>query len=68
MQVSYKQNACKKKAADLLISEEGIRYRDRRCIEPDAVFGQIKTIWHIVVAVIGEEQDCLGFFLHRNRI
>lgn len=32
-----------KKAAGLLTSEEGIRHRGRRCIEPEAVFGQIKN-------------------------
>lgn len=33
----------KKKAAELLTSEEGIKHRKRRCIEPEAVFGQIKN-------------------------
>ena len=34
--------AYKKKAGELLTSEEGIRHRGRRCIEPEAVFGQMK--------------------------
>lgn len=42
IEVNHKLNAYKKKAADLLTSEEGIRHRGRRCIEPESVFGQIK--------------------------
>ena len=33
----YRQNA-----KELLCSEEGLKHRGRRCIEPEAVFGQIK--------------------------
>jgi hypothetical protein len=33
----------KKKAKELLTSEEGLRHRSRRCIEPEAVFGQTKA-------------------------
>jgi transposase len=33
----------KKKAKELLLSEEGIRHRKKRAIEPEAVFGQIKS-------------------------
>lgn len=32
----------RRKARELLTSEEGIRHRRRRCIEPEAVFGQMK--------------------------
>ena len=32
----------KQKARELLTSEEGIKHRGRRCIEPEAVFGQTK--------------------------
>jgi hypothetical protein len=32
----------KQKARERLTSEEGIRYRGLRCIEPEAVFGQMK--------------------------
>ena len=34
--------AYKRKAGELLTSEEGVRHRGRRCIEPEAVFGQMK--------------------------
>ena len=39
---NHKLEAYKKKARKLLTSEEGIWYRGRRCIEPEAVFGQMK--------------------------
>ena len=32
----------RRKAAERLTSEEGLRHRGRRCIEPEAVFGQMK--------------------------
>ena len=35
-------NEYKRKARELLTSEEGIKRRGRRCIEPEAVFGQMK--------------------------
>ena len=41
--VNHNLNRLKKIAFDLLISEEGLRRRSRRPIEPEAVFGQIKT-------------------------
>ena len=34
--------AYRQKASELLTSEEGLRHRGKRCIEPEAVFGQIK--------------------------
>ena len=42
-EVNHRLKAYKKKAADLLTSEEGIKHRGRRCIEPESVFGQIKS-------------------------
>ena len=42
IEISHRLNAYKKKAVGSLTSEEGIRHRGRRCIEPEAVFGQIK--------------------------
>ena len=33
----------KRKAAELLTSEDGIKRRGQRCIEPEAVFGQMKA-------------------------
>ena len=40
--VNHRLNRYKKKARELLTSEEGVRHRGRRCIEPEAVFGQMK--------------------------
>lgn len=36
----------KQRARERLTSPEGIRHRGRRCIEPEAVFGQIKANMH----------------------
>ncbi|EOI4267982.1 transposase, partial [Campylobacter jejuni] len=33
----------KQKAKELLCSEEGLKHRGQRCIEPEAVFGQMKN-------------------------
>ena len=40
--VNHRLNRFKRKARELLLSEEGLRHRSRRPIEPEAVFGQIK--------------------------
>lgn len=42
IQVNHKLNSYKRKARERLLSEEGLRHRSRRPIEPEAVFGQIK--------------------------
>lgn len=42
IEVNHRLNQYKRKARELLTSEEGIRHRGRRCIEPEAVFGQMK--------------------------
>lgn len=42
IEVNYKLNEYKKKARQRLLSEQGIYHRGRRCIEPEAVFAQIK--------------------------
>ena len=39
---NHKLEAYRQKASELLTSDEGLRHRGRRCIEPEAVFGQIK--------------------------
>ncbi|EHL86059.1 transposase, partial [Coprobacter fastidiosus] len=39
---NYNLNRYKQKAREKLMSEEGIYHRGRRCIEPEAVFAQIK--------------------------
>lgn len=43
IEVNHNLKRYKKKARELLTSEKGIRHRGRRCIEPEAVFGQMKT-------------------------
>lgn len=43
IRVNHRLNAYKRKACELLTSEEGIKERGRRCIEPEAVFGQMKS-------------------------
>ncbi len=42
IEVNHRLNGYKRKARELLTSEDGIRHRGRRCIEPEAVFGQMK--------------------------
>ena len=43
IEVNHRLNRYKRKACELLTSEEGIKHRGRRCIEPEAVFGQMKN-------------------------
>jgi transposase len=42
MEVNYKLMEYKRKARERLMSQPGIYHRGKRCIEPEAVFGQIK--------------------------
>jgi len=42
IQVNHTLRAYREKAKDLLMSDEGIKRRSRRPIEPEAVFGQMK--------------------------
>ena len=42
IEVNYNLNRHKQKTREKLMSEEGIYHRGRRCIEPEAVFAQIK--------------------------
>lgn len=42
IEVNHRLNEYKRKARELLTSEDGLRHRGRRCIEPEAVFGQMK--------------------------
>ena len=42
IEVNHRLNQYKKKARELLTSEEGLKHRGQRCIEPEAVFGQAK--------------------------
>lgn len=42
IEVNHQLQQYKQKARELLTSKEGIKHRGRRCIEPEAVFGQTK--------------------------
>ena len=42
IEVNHRLNEYKRKARELLTSENGLRHRGRRCVEPEAVFGQMK--------------------------
>lgn len=42
IEVNHRLNEYRRKARERLTSEEGLRHRGRRCIEPEAVFGQMK--------------------------
>lgn len=43
IEVNHRLNEYKRKARGRLTSEEGAKHRGRRCIEPEAVFGQMKN-------------------------
>ena len=42
IEVNHRLNEYKRQARERLTSEEGIKHRGRRCIEPETVFGQMK--------------------------
>ena len=42
IELNHRLRKYKQKAKELLCSEEGLKHRGRRCVEPEAVFGQIK--------------------------
>lgn len=42
IELNHRLRKYKRKARELLCSEAGLEHRGRRCIEPEAVFGQIK--------------------------
>lgn len=42
IEVNHRLNEYKRKARELLTSEAGLKHRGRRCIESEAVFGQMK--------------------------
>ncbi len=42
IEVNHRLNQYKRQARERLLSEEGVRHRGRRCIEPEAVFRQMK--------------------------
>ena len=42
MEVNHRLVEYRRKARERLTSEEGVKHRGRRCIEPEAVFGQMK--------------------------
>ncbi len=42
IEVNHRLNEYRRKARERLTSEDGLKHRGRRCIEPEAVFGQMK--------------------------
>ena len=42
IEVNHRLNEYRRKARERLTSEEGVRHRGQRCIEPETVFGQMK--------------------------
>lgn len=42
IEVNHRLNTYKRKARERLTSEQGLKHRKKRCIEPEAVFGQMK--------------------------
>ena len=40
--INHRLKQYKRKVTERLISDEGVRHRGRRCVEPEAVFGQMK--------------------------
>ncbi|MEY8686813.1 IS1182 family transposase [Bacteroides sp. AN502(2024)] len=42
IELNHRLRKYRQKAKELLCSEEGLKHRGQRCIEPEAVFGQIK--------------------------
>ena len=42
IELNHRLRKYKQRAKELVCSEEGLKHRGRRCIEPEAVFGQIK--------------------------
>lgn len=49
---NHKLEAYRHKASELLTSEEGLRHRGRRCIEPKRFSDKLNTTWRIVVFAI----------------
>lgn len=43
IEVNHRLNKLKAKAKELLMSEQGLKHRSKRPIEPEAVFGQLKS-------------------------
>ncbi len=43
IEINHRLNELKSKARDLLLSPEGLKHRSNRSIEPEAVFGQLKS-------------------------
>lgn len=43
IQVNHRLTQLRQEAKELLMSEKGIKHRKSRCVEPEAVFGQLKS-------------------------
>ena len=62
IEVNVKLRIHKRKARERLTSEEGLRHRSRRSIEPEAVFGQMKANKHYKrFRHFGEEKITMDF-------
>lgn len=43
IQVNHRLNQLRQEAKELLTSEKGVKHSKKRCVEPEAVFGQLKS-------------------------
>ncbi len=43
IEVNHRLNELKREAKELLVSDKGLKHRSKRAIEPEAVFGQLKS-------------------------
>ena len=62
IEVNHRLNQYKRQVRERLLSEEGVRHRGRRCIEPEAVFGQMK--YHMAYRRfrhVGEDKVTMDF-------
>lgn len=42
IEVNHQLNQYKRQARKRLVSQEGVKHRDKRCIEPEAIFRQME--------------------------
>lgn len=62
IEVNHRLNQYKRQARERLLSEEGIKHRGRRCIEPEAVFGQMKyNMTYRRFRHVGEDKVTMDF-------
>lgn len=62
IEVNHRLNEYKRKACERLTSEGGVKFRGRRCIEPEAVFGQMKyNMTYRRFRHVGKEKVTMAF-------